>query len=310
MSITKQSFDHTNMIAQTADNSGLSEDDTTFALQYLDHYYINPDVVTKFDTDAIAEAVRQFQANFGLPVTGEIDTATIKAMKYTPRCGCPDYKSSTDPQAAKWGGNKLTYFFESYVNGLSQTDQIDLAKMALNQWAAVCNLTFEQVSSKSQARLIFSTGRGASDNFDGPSNTLAWAYLPQSNAYSGQLLMKFDLDETWIKNSMDRGILYLNVACHEFGHMLGLEHSSSRQALMAPTYAVGVTKPQANDDIPRIQQLYGQPLTPVGPTTPTTPTTPVGPTTPTARRKVEIWVNSMDDIKIDGKAVANPFDLI
>jgi hypothetical protein len=299
MSITKQSCKHEPaLLSKQADISGLPMVDVEYGLNYIDHYYINPDKVTTFDDSAVEKAIRQFQLTFSLPVTGKLDAISIKTMRYTPRCGCPDFER-LEVEAVKWGSKNLTYFFESYVTGLSQTDQETLAALALRHWAEVADLKFERVTSKSQARLIFSTGRGPADNFDGPSNTLAWAFLPQGNSYNGQLQMKFDLDETWIKNATDRGILYLNVACHEFGHMLGLDHSKAKTALMAPFYSIGITKPQSNDDIPRIRGLYGAATTPVPPT----------PVPPTGKHKIEITVDDLSNVLIDGRLPTSAFQL-
>ena len=49
----------------------------------------------------------------------------------------------------------------------------------------------------------------------------------------------------------------LNVACHEFGHLLGLTHSKKPGALMAPYYNPFIATPQQDDDIVRVQKLYG-----------------------------------------------------
>ena len=69
--------------------------------------------------------------------------------------------------------------------------------------------------------------------------------------------MKFDTDEIWVKNREEKGTLLRNVAAHEIGHILGLSHSSVNSALMAPYYDPNVDRPQQNDDVTRIQQLYG-----------------------------------------------------
>ena len=296
--IKKQNVD------KIADEYGLSQADAKYAMSYIEHYYIDPNKVVKYSDDLLKKNVKIFQKTFGLKTDGIIGPKTIKAMKTTPRCGCPDYRmaAAAGPLSSKWGTNELTYFIESTVSGLSVSTQKELIAEAFNSWARVADLKFKPVNSKSQARLVLSTGRGRQHNFDGPGNTLAWAYLPQGGSYNGQLLMRFDLDETWIKNSSDRGILYLNVAAHEFGHMLGLDHSRMQGALMAPYYSPSIDRPQQNDDVMRIQRLYGKPTVKPEPPNPEPPK-------PDNKIKVELMVDKLSDIKIDGKSPTD-FSLI
>ena len=189
----------------------------------------------------------------------------LERMMDLPRCGVSDVLH-LNTEEARWRKNRLNYFVQSYVSGISQSDQNDLIALAWRQWADVADLGFTQTNDPGQADLLISTGRGASYGFDGPSGTLAWAQLPPGG--DQQLLMRFDLDERWIREANQPGILFLNVACHEFGHMLGLDHSRNKSALMAPYYSAGITKPQSNDDIPRIQALYGKPTAPQPPKPP------------------------------------------
>lgn len=47
------------------------------------------------------------------------------------------------------------------------------------------------------------------------------------------------------------------VAAHEFGHALGMSHSSDPGALMYPVYSYATGYPLSEDDIEGIQALYG-----------------------------------------------------
>jgi len=218
----------------------------------------------------IVDAIKLWQGWYGLKKTGQLTTQGLRMMMNTRRCGFPDVLRPDNPEhvqfitarakakeLTKWGRNTLTYFVDAYVPDIQQAKQLQILQQAFDAWTQHCNLTITRASSSKNANIIVSTGSGRRSNFDGPGGTLAWAYLP--DGLDSQLLMRFDLGEKWSTSAADpTGIVMFNVACHEFGHLLGLEHSKKRGALMAPYYNPMVAVPQADDDIPRIISRYGK----------------------------------------------------
>ncbi|PIO26798.1 Matrix metalloproteinase-9 [Aquarana catesbeiana] len=102
----------------------------------------------------------------------------------------------------------------------------------------------------------------------------------------------YDRDRKWGFCS-DRGYSLFLVAAHEFGHALGLEHSSIPDALMYPNYKYESDFHLHSDDIEGIHYLYGAGTgpdpTPPKPTKKPKPTTPSPTTTatPTTTESVE-----------------------
>ena len=95
----------------------------------------------------MSTALRNFQRFSGLPVTGEVDEATIKQMA-KPRCGVPDY---VDGQRFKryvltgleWDNTDLTYYVQ-YGHDLPDDVQDRIFQNALKEWSDESPLTFTQ----------------------------------------------------------------------------------------------------------------------------------------------------------------------
>ncbi|KAK7827803.1 hypothetical protein U0070_019627, partial [Myodes glareolus] len=88
----------------------------------------------------------------------------------------------------------------------------------------------------------------------------------------------FDTDKKW-GFCPDQGYSLFLVAAHEFGHALGLDHSTVPEALMYPMYRFLEGSPLHEDDVRGIQHLYGPGPKP-DPRPPTTTTMEPQPTAP------------------------------
>lgn len=172
-------------------------------------------------------------------------------MQY--RCGLTDAAFARS-MMAKWGKRKLTWFLADALPQVGASQQSAILDDAFASWSKVCHLTFQQVEDERNADIVVGCGRGRRSDFDGPSGTLAWAGLPSSEAFDGQLPLMFDMDEAW-----GGGIKLLNVAAHEIGHTLGLSHGPTG-CLMAPVYSPAIAAPQAWD-IQEAVWRYSKPAT-------------------------------------------------
>lgn len=255
-----------------------SRQEAVFALTYMETFGYLRDALAGWKDiriEDITAAIGLFQAWFGLKKTFQLDPATVKSMEW-PRCGQADVVRDHNTEALavkafvtanlpRWTKDGLTYKFAAFVPGLTADVQRRLTTQAFEAWTQWVNLGVRETTGGS-ADIVINTGQGARSNFDGPGGTLAWAYLPDGS--DQPLEMRFDLGETWTDTPTARGIMYLNVATHEYGHLLGLDHSKVASAVMAPYYNPAVAAPQHDDDVARIQKLYGVRASPIKPKRP------------------------------------------
>ncbi|XP_046456168.1 uncharacterized protein LOC124203539 [Daphnia pulex] len=220
--------------------------------------------------ESFRSAIEDFQSFAGLKITGKLDEATKELMN-KPRCGVPDRirpgSSRTRPkrfalEGSHWPKKKLTYKIKKYTPDMSPPVVDREIARAFEIWANVTDLAFVHVKNTSanvDIDILFAIGEhdgehgNCDDPFiDGPGGTLAHAAHPINGGDA-----HFDESETWTLDSV-KGTNLFQVATHEFGHSLGLEHTNNTAAVMYFAYEYRSDFKLDKDDIEGVQELYGQ----------------------------------------------------
>nr|XP_020669177.1 matrix metalloproteinase-25-like [Pogona vitticeps] len=228
--------------------------------------------------EELASAIKTMQRFAGLPTTGELDKKTLDMMN-KPRCSLPDIIGTSELMRRRrrrryalsdsiWKKTDLTWNVRSFprASQLSQEHIRNIIYYALRAWSNASALIFREGSSEQADILVDFTQSYHQDSypFDGPGGTLAHAFFPGEHPISGDT--HFDDEEMWIydpeNNFQGRGTDLFAVAVHEFGHALGLSHSSAKESIMIPYYQGPVGLPHQYqlplDDVMGIEQLYGK----------------------------------------------------
>uniref|UniRef100_A0A8C2L6W3 Matrix metallopeptidase 25b n=1 Tax=Cyprinus carpio TaxID=7962 RepID=A0A8C2L6W3_CYPCA len=228
--------------------------------------------------EGIERAIKEMQRFAGLKDTGKLDSDTLKLMN-TPRCSLPDIIGSEDKlkkrrrkrryatTGLRWKTSDLTWSVQNYPSlppFLKPSEVDTIMTYALKAWSDVTNLKFHATSSSEQDRadIKISFARSLHDDgypFDGKGGTLAHAFFPGEADVAGDT--HFDDEESWTYID-DNGTDLFAVAVHEFGHALGLSHSSSHPSIMRPYYQGPVGDIASynlpEDDRYAIQSIYGR----------------------------------------------------
>ncbi|XP_073338987.1 matrix metalloproteinase-20-like [Pagrus major] len=230
--------------------------DLKLATEYLQQYYNlqkEPMGRIKRSSPTFTSKVKDMQIFFGLNATGALDSDTLEVMS-TPRCGVPDVEELSVIQGTRWNKNVITYSIGRYTRDLPRYTVDSLVDSAFSVWARASGLTFVRSHTRSaDIMLEFVTNQhGDLYPFDGPRGTLAHAFGPGLGVGGDT---HFDDDEHWTAG--ETGFNLFVVAAHEFGHALGLKHSTNPESLMYPTYKS--SRPAnilSREDVANINALY------------------------------------------------------
>lgn len=186
-----------------------------------------------------------------------------------PRCGNPDI-FNVDTEAVKYfQGNKFPRHYRFFPGRPHRTQDhlyvvikenvppqlVDAITRAFVDWEPYVPLVFlktlEPGGVVPDIRVQFFRGaHGDRSPFDGPGGSVAHA-----SSGSGSIL-HFDLDDNWRVGSVPNAIDVGTAARHEIGHLLGLDHSQVKSALMYAYIGPQMVKQIGDDDIAGINQLY------------------------------------------------------
>uniref|UniRef100_A0A3Q4M580 Collagenase 3 n=1 Tax=Neolamprologus brichardi TaxID=32507 RepID=A0A3Q4M580_NEOBR len=192
--------------------------------------------------------VQEMQRYFGLLPSGELTEETLAVMK-KPRCGLSDVEQVGE--TVRWKKKSISYRLET-IKLISVAQKV--FRRAWKLWSNVTPLKFRNRIMTVADIDIFFYNHNDSSPFDGRGGVLAHAFRPGLHIGGD---VHFDSDEDWSFNST--GINLFAVAIHEFGHALGLSHSTDPGAIMYPAYNFDPNyEPQLSfDDVENIQKLYG-----------------------------------------------------
>ncbi|XP_068641861.1 metalloendoproteinase 5-MMP-like [Aristolochia californica] len=249
---------------------------------YMSYVDYNTEAGVAADDDTFDEllesSLRAYQRNYNLKVTGILDSPTVQQMM-EPRCGVPDIvNGSTSMLSGKkrrieptginpvalysffrnqiWPTSKthLTYGFLPGNLIIDRGKFSSVCRQAFAKWSAVSHFTFEEVEDYRGADIKIGFFRGAHGDgadFDGRGGILAHAFAPTAGIFH------LDGDESWSTDPNADETDLESVTIHEIGHLLGLGHSSVRDAVMYPSIPRGVKKLNLHgDDIAGIRALY------------------------------------------------------
>jgi len=216
-----------------------------------------------------AKAIEDYQSQYGLPPTGDLDEPTIEVMAL-PRCAMREGSLSLAVEC-RWPVNGLQYAFENFTPDVPQSAVQAALARAFSTWTAECGVTFTQVDAAQPHNISIAWRSAFDSDYDLVGADVAHADYPGACSEvnpGGVTPLHFDGSECgWTDDGLwerdDTLVVPVydieTVALHEIGHILGLRHSPIPGDVLYGAVPKKAKRVLAPNDVLRIKFLYGIP---------------------------------------------------
>lgn len=162
--------------------------------------------------------------------------------------------------------SQITWHLKNVYKNVPREKIEKLLEEAFKAWELYLDLRFKKIDEHFTPDIsigFFSKDHNCLKDFDGKLGVLAHTTNPGNGITKG-LFIHFDNDEDWIfddsingDNFFTNDTFFFNVAVHEIGHILGLNHSDHEKSIMNKHYSKLISKPSVYDVI-SAQNLHGK----------------------------------------------------